>query len=395
MTRSFSRGRPRLDLSKLVIHAAIAFAIVAAPVAVRAQSNLSSQGLGFAPGQVSTRAEGAGGSLGEIDPISLVNPAALAFIGTTTLFFQIEPEYRSVVVGGQTTNTTTARYPLFAAIIPAGSNWAFGITSATLLDRTWTTTIDSNIVIAPDTVASTFLAGSSGSINDLRLAVAWSPNTYMHFGLGGHLMSGSDRVFVGRTFTNSAAFGNFADSTTIGFDGGAVSGGVELVAPKWVIASASFRKGGALNATRNDTALAHAHVPDRIGYSLSWIGFAGSVISARSSLDKWSSLKGLTPGVSQPVDAWDNSIGADIAGPHLGGGQPLMLRLGGRWRTLPYGVGPTNEKVDERTFSAGLGAAFGGGRVITDLAVLHSNRTANIGINERAWTLSIGLGVRP
>jgi len=378
------------------LRAAIAFAaMAAAPVVVSAQSSLSRQGLGYAPGQLSTRAQGAGGSIGEIDPLSLINPAALAYIGSTTLFFQIEPEYNHVVAGTATDNTTEARYPLFAAIVPVGSSWAFGITSATMLDRTYTTTFDSLIVIAPDTVQSTFVSGSSGSINDLRLAVAWTPNTYIRLGIGGHLMSGNNRVFVGRTFSNNAAFGNFSDSTTIGFDGGAVSGGVQFVAPKWAIASASFRKGGALNATRNDTGLAHAHVPDRLGFSLAYIGIAGSEIAARTSYDKWSSLKGLTPGIAQPVDAWDTSIGAEIAGPHLGGGQPLMLRLGSRWRTLPYGAGPTNEKVNERTFSGGLGTAFGGGRVTTDLALLHSNRTANLGINERAWTLSIGLGVRP
>ncbi|HEY2377203.1 MAG TPA: hypothetical protein VGH98_14605 [Gemmatimonadaceae bacterium] len=396
MTWHFLHDRASPELSKLSLRTLLALAaLAAAPIVVHAQSNLSTQGLGFAPGQISTRAEGTGGAIGEIDPLSLINPAALAFIGTTTLFFQIEPEYRSVVVGTATSTTTTARYPLFAAVIPVGSSWAFGVTSATLLDRTWTTTIDSNIVIAPDTVASTFIAGSSGSINDLQLAAAWTPTTYVRLGLGGHLMSGSDRVFVGRTFTNNSAFGNFADSTTIGFDGGAVSGGIELVAPKIAIASASFRKGGALNATRNDTALAHAHVPDRLGFSLAYVGIAGSEIAVRTAYDKWSSLKGLTPGVAQPVNAWDTSVGADIAGPHLGGGQPLMLRLGGRWRTLPYGAGPTSENVTERTFTAGLGTSFAGGRVISDLAVLHSNRVANLGISERAWTLSIGLGVRP
>jgi hypothetical protein len=390
-----SHDRMRLVISKLSLRAVVALVTVAiAPFALRAQSNLSSQGLGYATGQLSSRAEGAGGAIGEVDPLSLVNPAALAFIGTTTLFFQIEPEYRSVVVGTVTATTTTARYPLFAAIIPMGSKWSAGVTSATLLDRTWTTTIDSNIVIAPDTVRSTFVSGSSGAINDLRLAVAWAPTSFLRLGLGGHLMSGNDRVFVGRTFSDNTAFGNFADSTTIGFDGGAVSGGIQIVAPKLAIASASFRKGGALNATRNDTALAHAHVPDRFGFSLAYVGAVGSEIAARTSFDKWSSLKGLTPGVAQPVDAWDTSVGADIAGPHLGS-QPLMLRVGGRWRTLPYGAGPTNEKVNEQTFSGGIGTAFGAGRVITDITVLHSNRNANIGIRERAWTLSIGLGIRP
>jgi hypothetical protein len=393
-SRSF-HGLARVVISRLSFPAVIAlFAVAAAPLALHAQANLSSQGLGYTTGQLSTRAEGTGGAIGEIDPLSLVNPAALAFIGTTTLFFQIEPEYRSVLAGTATDNTTTARYPLFAAIIPIGSQWSIGVTSAALLDRTWTTSIDSNIVIPPDTVASNFISGSSGGVNDLRLAVAWTPYNWLHLGLGGHLISGNDRVFVGRTFLNSTAFGSFSDSTTIGFDGGAVSGGIQLVAPKLAIASASFRKGGSLNATRNDTSLAHARVPDRLGFSLAYVGVAGTEIAARTSYDKWSSLEGLTPGVSQPVDAWDTSVGADIAGPRMGS-QPLMLRVGGRWRTLPYGAGPTNEKVKETTFSGGVGTAFGAGRVITDVTVLHSNRTAGIGINERAWTLSIGLGVRP
>jgi hypothetical protein len=359
-----------------------------------AQASLSGQGLGYPTGQISTRAEGAGGATAEIDPLSLVNPAALGFIGATTLFFQIEPEYRRVIVGSVTDNTTTARYPLFSAVLPIGSKWAFGVSSATLLDRTWTTSVDSNVVFGTDTVSSTFLFGSSGSINDLRIGASWAPTTYLRLGLGGHLISGSDRVFVGRTFVQNAAFGNFADSTTLGFDGGAVSAGIEIVVPKLAIASASFRKGGDLNATRNDTALGSARVPDRLGFSLAYVGAAGTQIAARTSLDKWSSLNGLSGGTSQAVDAWDTSVGADIAGPRLGS-WPLMLRIGGRWRTLPFTVGPANDKVKEQSFSGGLGTTLGGGRVLTDMTVLHARRDAGIGISERAWTLSIGFGIRP
>jgi hypothetical protein len=384
-------GRP--VMSKILVALLLA-SIAGTARSLGAQSNLSAQGLGYPTGQLSARAEGAGGAIAEIDPMSLVNPAALGFIGTTTLFFQIEPEYRRVTNGSAVDKTTTARYPLFAAVIPVGSNWAVAVSSATLLDRTWTTTVDSNVVFGTDTVPSTFLYGSSGSINDLRLALAWSPRSYVRFGLGGHLISGSDRVFVGRTFTNNSAFGNFADSTTLGFDGGAVSAGVQLIAPKLAVASASFRKGGNINASRNDTTLASARIPDRLGFSLAYIGAAGTEIAARTSLDKWSSLNGLSRGTSQAVDAWDTSIGADVAGPRLGS-QPLMLRVGGRWRTLPYTLGPTNDKVKEQSFSAGFGTTFGGGRVITDVTVIHARRDAGIEVNERAWTLSIGLGIRP
>jgi hypothetical protein len=382
-------------MSKLIC-AGLAFATVigAAARPLGAQANLSGQGLGFPAGQLSTRALGAGGAIGEIDPLSVINPAALAFIGTSTLFFQIEPEYRRVTVGASSDNTITARYPLFAAIIPVGSNWAIGVQSATLLDRTWSTAVDSNVVFGTDTVSSTFLYGSSGSINDLRLAVSWMPNTYVRLGLGGHLISGNDRIFVGRTFLDNAAFGSFADSTTLGFDGGAVSGGIELVAPKLAIASASFRKGGNLHALRNDTTLGSARVPDRLGFSLAYIGAEGTEIAARTSLDKWSSLNGLSRGASKAVDAWDTSVGADISGPRLGS-TPLMVRLGGRWRTLPFGAGPTSNKVTEQSVSAGLGTSFAAGHVLTDISVIHARRDAGIGVNERAWTLSIGLGIRP
>lgn len=393
MTMSpFSDGRPMRKLSTAGLLVAAAMLLHGASLG--AQASLSGQGLGYPTGQISTRAEGAGGSTAEIDPLSMVNPAALGFIGTTTLFFQIEPEYRRVNVGSVSDKTTTARYPLFTAVLPLGSNWAFGVSSATLLDRTWTTSVDSNVVFGTDTVSSTFLFGSSGSINDLRAAVSWAPSPYIRFGLGGHLISGSDRVFVGRTFVQNAAFGNFADSTTLGFDGGAVSGGIELVAPRLAIASASFRKGGTLNASRNDTTLASARVPDRFGFSLAYIGAAGTQIAARTSLDKWSSLNALGQGTSQAVDAWDTSVGADVAGPRLGS-WPLMLRIGGRWRTLPYTVGPSNDKVKEQTFSGGLGTTLGGGRVLTDVTLLHARRDAGIGISERAWTLSIGFGIRP
>src|SRR5262249_58476710 len=60
-----------------------------------AQSNLSSQGFGFPSGQFSTRAQGTGGAVGEMDPFSPINPATIGAFTSRILFFQMEPEYRS------------------------------------------------------------------------------------------------------------------------------------------------------------------------------------------------------------------------------------------------------------------------------------------------------------
>jgi len=74
----------------------IAAAVMLMPLAVRAQSNLSSQGFGFPTGQLSARAYGAGGALGEMDPLSPVNPASLGLLPSRILFLQMEPEFRTV-----------------------------------------------------------------------------------------------------------------------------------------------------------------------------------------------------------------------------------------------------------------------------------------------------------
>lgn len=369
----------------------IACALLAAPPA-RGQANLSSQGLGYPPGQISTRALGAAGAIAETDPVSQLNPASLSFVGGTVLFFQIEPEFRRVTVGSVTERTTTARYPLFAAAIPIGSRWVLGASSATLLDRTWTTAASSDVVLGGETVTSTLNSGSDGSVNDLRLAAAFTPVPWLRVGLGGHVMSGNDKVFIGRTF-ESPAFGSFSDTSVIGFDGGAVSAGVTLVAPRLAMVSASFRKGGTLSADRADTALGSGRVPDRLGLSLTYVGIANSQIAVRTSLEKWSALNGLRRGSLRAVDAWDTSVGADFAGPRFGG-RPFMLRAGARWRTLPYEA-IAGHKVDEKSASGGLGTIFAGGRVMTDVTLTRAHRDAGLSVSERAWTLSIGLGVRP
>ena len=356
-----------------------------------AQANLSGQGLGYPQGQLSTRALGTAGGIGEIDPMSPLNPAALGNISSSLLFFQIEPEYRRVAVGSVVDRTSTARYPLFFAAIPVGGRWVVGVSSSTLLDRTWSTSTTGVELVGADTVTSTFTSGSDGSINDLRLGASWTPAAWIRAGVGAHFVSGSQRVFLGRTFARNA-FASFGDTSVISFSGGAVSAGVELIAARQAIASISYRKGTDLRAIRGDTSLGTAQTPDRLGFSLAYIGLTGTQIAARTVYNKWSSLDALRRGESRPVDAWDTSIGADITGPRMGS-SIFMLRTGGRWRTLPYEA--AGNKVRERSVAAGIGTLFAAGRVSGDVSVVRAYRDAGLTINERAWTLSIGLGVRP
>ena len=376
---------------RVALGAAAVMVLALVPATMRAQANLSGQGLGYPQGQLSTRALGTAGGIGEIDPMSPLNPAALGSITSTLLFFQIEPEYRRVAAGDVIDKTSTARYPLFFAAIPAGSRWVIGVSSSTLLDRTWLTSTTGVELVGADTVTSTFTSSSDGSINDLRLGASWTPAAWIRAGVGGHFVSGSQRVSLGRTFARPA-FASFGDTSVISFSGGALSAGVELIAARRAIAAFSYRKGMNLRAIRGDTSLGSATTPDRFGASVAFIGISGTQIAARTSYNKWSALQGLQRGESRPLDGWDTSVGADFTGPRIGSAV-FMLRTGGRWRTLPYEA--AGNTVRERSVAAGVGTLFAAGRVSGDVAVVRAFRDAGLTINERAWTLSIGLGVRP
>ena len=137
-TRQWTRG----------VLAALTLSAVPA-LGARAQANLSTQGFGFPTGQFSARTWGTGGALAELDPLSPVNPASISLIGSRILFFQIEPEYRSVTTSSGTDRTTTARYPVVFGALPMGHGWVMSLGSSTLLDRTSTSIFNTTQFLTP------------------------------------------------------------------------------------------------------------------------------------------------------------------------------------------------------------------------------------------------------
>ena len=369
-----------------------AAAFVLMPAAVHAQSNLSSQGYGFPTGQLSARAYGAGGSLAEMDPLTPVNPASLGLLPSRILFLQMEPEFRSVKTAAGTERTTTARYPVVLGAIPVTSSFILSLGASTLLDRTSSTSFSTMQKLADgQDVAMNTTYRIDGAMSDVRLASAWVPNTWLRVGVGIHGISGHNLVALTQSFDDSLRFSAFTQSRVLGFGGGAVSGGVQLISSKFV-AAGSARYGGNLSVTSEDTVLAKARVPNRFGASLAYIGIANSTIAIRTSRDSWSSLGSLGSPDLRAVDAWDTSIGADVAGPHLGQ-RIVFLRGGYRIRTLPFQA--SGQDVNEKSITAGIGTAFAANHVITDLALIRASRTANLSASEHAWTLSFGIAVRP
>jgi hypothetical protein len=383
----------------------LALVLLALPSIGYAQGTLSTQGFGYpGGGQLSTRALGAGGALGESDPFSATNPAALFNLGGSVLYFQAEPEYRTISVGNQTEHATLARYPLVTAGVPLGSSFFGAITVSNLLDRSFQTSTRGLQTLSGESIASTNTFTSNGAIGDVRLALAWAPKSWLHLGAAGHVVTGDNALNSTQRFDDTLKYAALIDTQTVTYTGTAYSAGFDLDAGGVASFSGSYRHGGPLSIKRADTTLRKATVPDRLSFGAAFTGVRGTMLGVRASRDRWSTLASLATGPLQVSDAWDTSIGADVLGPRVFG-SPIQLRAGARHRTLPFGVpgqqlpadgvGPGAD-VTENSVSFGAGGGLARGRASYDLALIRASRSApTVLTSEKAWTLSVGLSVRP
>jgi hypothetical protein len=367
-------------------------AALALASSVRAQGSLSVQGYGYPPGQLSSQAMGMGGSIAEFDPLSPINPASLMLWSRAGLYFQYEPEFRTVTTPTKSDGTRTARFPLVIGAAKLGERAMLGFSASTLLDRSSESSFQATEVLGTDTVAFTERFRALGSISDLRLAAAWALSSKLSLGVGGHVYVGQNQLLVSRLFADSQTIGNIEVERDLSFTGTALSAGLQWNPSRYVSFGASGRVGGGLRARSNDTTVSRGSAPDRFGAGIRVSSGGGFSLAARADFTGWSKIVGLGTESLVPNDAWDIGVGAEIGGPRVLGA-PSLLRVGGRRRTLPFEA--SGHEVTETAFSGGLGLPIAAGRASFDLAVQHARRSAAIDIKERAWTVSIGLAIRP
>jgi hypothetical protein len=362
-----------------------------ASTGANAQGALSVLGFGYPVGGMSARGLATGTSIAGLDPHSPVNPASIVLNARAQGYLQFEPEYRSVTVGGTAVKTTTSRFPVFM-ISGRQGRATFSLSYSAFLDRTWANSYADTQTVNGERIASTVVAQSAGGITDARFGAAWSFSEKVHVGLGLHMFPGQNRVVNGRIFPDSSKTGSFTLQSDYNFSGSAVSLGGVFVPGGHFVLSADMRMGGSLRMTQGDSMeVGKGKVPFRAGVSVTYDGIPGSVFSARIGTDKWSDLAGLGTASLDLRDATDLAFGTEITGPRYMGA-PVFVRAGYRTRGLPvaYGTAPVNEQ----SLSGGLGIPVAGGRSNIDLSVVRATRTAS-GVSEKAWLVSIGVGIRP
>lgn len=388
-------------MTRFILAGLISTALIAAEVG--AQGNLSTQGFGYPPGQLSTAAMALGGGSAELDPASPINPATAALWGATVLFMQYEPELRTVKTPSGSSRTTTARFPLVGIAVPLGRRLSAQFSASTFLDRTWNSSFATQRDIGGTIVDTRELFSSNGGITDFRMALAYNASPRLQFGLAGHGFSGENRFIVEQDFPDTVTFSGTQQRSELSYGAYGASAGVVWRPTGTLGMGASVRMGGDIEAREGDTLRSTGKVPMRYGVGATYSGISGVSLSARAGFDEWSALQPLRgPGSGlRAYDSWDYGIGADVAGPTIGR-RNIAVRLGGRYRGLPFGagIGTSPTKVNEMTLSGGLGIPLGVGRSQLDVAVARATRKpvddAAAGFaSESAYIFSFGVRVRP
>jgi hypothetical protein len=370
---------------------ALVIAALLAATSAHAQGTLSTQGLGFPPGQLSTLSRTLGGATGELDPLSPLNPAALGLLRNPMIYMQADPEFRTLQIGAESQRTSVARFPIFLGALALGSRWTAAVSASTLLDRTWTTVVRDTQIVGADTLGSDVTQRSDGSIADLRVGASFQARQWLRIGLSGHAYSGRDLRIASRLYDDTLRFRSDTQSTTLSFGGNAVTVGAHAFWPRVAAVGLTYRKGGSLKAFDGTSEIATGSAPDHVGLSVAYLGMRGTSIAARVARDDWDAVRGLSSTLNIH-NGLDIGVGVDVIGPRFAG-SGMNLRAGGRWRTLPFSA--DGNAVTEDTWSGGFGLPVAGGRAELNFGALRSMRRSDSGISEKAWTLSTGFAVRP
>jgi hypothetical protein len=128
-----------------------------------------------------------------------------------------------------------------------------------------------------------------------------------------------------------------------------------------------------------------------MGIGASWIGIPNTTLSVRFDKTRWTRMAALGSSRMSTFDATDIGAGLEVVGPRIAGGA-TALRIGIRDRGLPFGV--DGSSVGERSTTGGLSIPLGRSRGQIDLGVQRATRTSSTA-TEKAWLLSLGLGIRP
>ena len=375
-------------------------AVTLLPAAANAQSSqFGVNGLGLPGRHTSARAAGSGGAFAFFDGNSSISPASMLEQGTLTASFTTLQNYRSSANAAGSLSGRDTRFPQVAIAGPLRRiPLALGVSFSTYTDRDFSVASSDivNLRGVPVPVADTLT--SEGGLSDLRLAAAYRVSGWT-VGAGLHLITGSNRTQVRRTFEDSA-YAPIRERAEIAYSGLGASLGISRPLTPELTIAAGLRVNGDARIDRDSTEVADVDIPLTFGGALRWRPSPRLDLAASATARRWSAADDdlRTLGGTGARSTIELSAGAEFAR-NVRRAQQRPVRLGVRYATLPF---PVESGAQPREIGLAVGSGFrfaqdrlGLDHAGLDVALERVWRRASGGYSEGAWLISFGVLVRP
>lgn len=373
---------------------ASAMLLVAAPLAAQS-SQFGVRGIGLPLRPISARATATGGAMGLFDSESGLNPASFALVTYVSASFQTVQSWRRSVSPTGTASARDNRYPgVFVAGPVGGSPFSISLSASGYADRNFSLASSDTVSPRGVPIATSDTLTSHGGVSDLRAAVAWRASRTVQFGLGLHMLTGSNRISSTRHFSDTT-YAGAAEQFTISYLGFGVSTGVVARIGRTFTLAGMLRADEKLRVERDSLRVGSTKLPMTVaGGARIQIGDQLQV-AASAMYRNWSVADRdivAQEGVGS-TNTTEFSLGAEyLSDPRRP--NHLPLRLGVYHARLPFPL-QRGVDVDETGVSVGTGVRFVADRAGFDLGLSQIWRKGGAGFTERATLLTFGISVRP
>lgn len=369
--------------------------LLALPLSLSAQSSeFGILGLGNQYRGASATALGTGGSFATFDGTSSLNPASISSINGLTATFTTLTEWRDWQSPTGDAKLRDSRFPSFLVAGPirrAHLVLGFGFTS--YADRDYDAFRRDTVVLGGQPIEVFDSIGATGGITDLRAVVSWRPSSNWVFGGSLHLLPGSNRVTVRRTFSDTSFRGIIYKSELSYNAFGATIGVIRRFGSRALI-GVSVRSDGQSKQQVDSLSQTFVDLP----YTFS----AGALFRPSNRLQiafqgvyrTWSAANSdlLRLGSPGSRNSLDLSGGLEIR--TKGSADQLPVRLGAHYAQMPFALVP-GQFPDEFGISGGTGMRFARGRGALEFSLEETWRSDDTGRKERATILSFQVILRP
>jgi hypothetical protein len=268
-----------------------------------------------------------------------------------------------------------------------------GISYSTYANRDFSSASRDTIVLRDQPVPVDDTLSSRGGISDLRLAAAFALRERSVVGASFHVLTGTNRLESRRTFSDSQ-YVPVEQSAELSYAGVGASVGAMQQLGNSIWLAAIARSDGKVTVDRDSARVSQVDLPYTMGLGARWKASTRLDLAAHGLYRTWSGAN--SDLLAQGGTGADNTFEVALGGEYIGDPRrPFRrpIRFGAHYGTLPFPLQP-GLQPKEFGVSVGSGVRFAQERAGIDIAVEHLWRSAG-DFKERAFVISVGIGVRP